>query len=621
MAQEQSSPHEDPNRVVHGNDVQPSCVWVKQQEGAQTDELTTKFLKNGKIDDYDINGVPYEHVDILGRGNSGLVEKVQHKSTKQIYARKLLVIPRKRQAEQESIFLNEVAVIRRLCDHHHFIKVMAAYKTEKNFGIILFPVAENGDLSEFLEHYRGLQEDLQRLEVADPKLKTAEMELKTMTVVLERAFGCLASGLAFMHEQRIRHKDIKPQNVLVHAGTVLFTDFGYSLDSSRFSHSATDGRPDFLTRRYCAKEVLEHERRDSSSDVWSLGCVLIEVLCALTCAIEIDEARIFSEAMPDIHADLVSTSISDEYLPLVDNLVDMTSLEASMRPTSKVVRESLLIHHTFNCQECLAGASGTRTIDTEYLSNGVKNPSSTDDARKPGAFDYEIPKSASASDSLLAEGDETRLGVNQDALNMLNQVPRDPSIIGGQLVLMQTMPTDSSYELRSSTDAASQPQGLGLQQENSRNISIRRTMANDGTRTILNDDGSDTSDRDPDTCTDHLSDIALPIPRSTELETGTEAGTWDEISERTKTLGGYDQGANKHLHSSIRSSLEKSLHKDTNDSYDGATREDPIAEHSKSPQQPSIAGRATNPQPIEWSEAYQRYFQRKYNHTTRMYCM
>jgi hypothetical protein len=146
-------------------------------------------------------------------------------------------------------------------------------------------------------------------------------------------------------------------------------------------------------------------------------------------------------------------------------------------------------------------------------------------------------------------------------------------------------------------------------------------MANDGTRTILNDDGSDTSDRDPDTCTDHLSDIALPIPRSTELETGTEAGTWDEISERTKTLGGYDQGANKHLHSSIRSSLEKSLHKDTNDSYDGATREDPIAEHSKSPQQPSIAGRATNPQPIEWSEAYQRYFQRKYNHTTRMYCM
>lgn len=356
MAQEPAvwtSPQDDPIRVIQGSDVHLSGVWVKQQEGAQTHEPATQFFKHGKIDNYDLDAkVPYVHVNVLGRGNSGLVEKVQHESTKQMYARKSMAIPRKRQAEQESIFLNEVAVIRRLCDHHHFIKVVAAYKTRQNFGIILFPVAENGDLGEYLWQYHELCESSEKLEVADPRLKTAETELKAMTAVLKRAFGCLTSGLAFMHEQRIRHKDIKPQNVLVHAGSVLFTDFGYSLDCSRFSHSATEGRPSFLTRRYCAREVLEHERRDSSSDVWSLGCVLIEVFCALTSAIEIDENRIFSEAMPKIHADLVSTSISDEYLPLVDSLIDMTSLEASMRPTSKAVWKSLSIHHTFSCHEC-----------------------------------------------------------------------------------------------------------------------------------------------------------------------------------------------------------------------------------------------------------------------------
>lgn len=83
--------------------------------------------------------------------------------------------------------------------------------------------------------------------------------------------------------------------------------------------------------------MLEHEKRDSSSDVWSLGCVLIEVLCALTCAIEIDENWIFSEAMSEIHAELVSTSMGDEYLPLVNILIDMTSLAVSVRPKSKVV--------------------------------------------------------------------------------------------------------------------------------------------------------------------------------------------------------------------------------------------------------------------------------------------
>ena len=32
---------------------------------------------------------------------------------------------------------------------------------------------------------------------------------------IQKWFGCLASGLAFIHSKRIRHKDIKPANILV----------------------------------------------------------------------------------------------------------------------------------------------------------------------------------------------------------------------------------------------------------------------------------------------------------------------------------------------------------------------------------------------------------------------
>jgi serine/threonine protein kinase len=41
------------------------------------------------------------------------------------------------------------------------------------------------------------------------------------TSVLDQAFGCLAGDLVFMHENRIRHKESKPANILVHKGVVL----------------------------------------------------------------------------------------------------------------------------------------------------------------------------------------------------------------------------------------------------------------------------------------------------------------------------------------------------------------------------------------------------------------
>jgi serine/threonine protein kinase len=45
---------------------------------------------------------------------------------------------------------------------------------------------------------------------------------------LRTFFGCLASLLEFLHEQKVRYKDIEPGNILVHAGMVLFADFGLS---------------------------------------------------------------------------------------------------------------------------------------------------------------------------------------------------------------------------------------------------------------------------------------------------------------------------------------------------------------------------------------------------------
>jgi len=68
-------------------------------------------------------------------------------------------------------------------------------------------------------------------------------------------FGYLTSALCFLHDNRIRRKDIKPQNVLVKAHHVLLTDFGVSLDWTDLGNSTTSG-PTPLTPRYCGQKYL-----------------------------------------------------------------------------------------------------------------------------------------------------------------------------------------------------------------------------------------------------------------------------------------------------------------------------------------------------------------------------
>jgi serine/threonine-protein kinase len=87
----------------------------------------------------------------------------------------------------------------------------------------------------------------------------------------------VARGLAFAHEQGLVHRDVKPQNVLIDAdGRAKVTDFGIarSLDVDGMTITGTI----MGTSNYIAPEQARGQAVDEQTDVYSLGCVLYELL-------------------------------------------------------------------------------------------------------------------------------------------------------------------------------------------------------------------------------------------------------------------------------------------------------------------------------------------------------
>ena len=215
--------------------------------------------------------LPFRIIDHLGAGMSATVNEVEDQIDGRRFAHKIFR-PRHGSAlvQLKQEVKDEIDIIKRLHPHPHIIKFYWSYTREKTFGILLTPVASNGDLGAYLQTIQTIQAN----QVTQATLTSQQFS------ILSRSFGCLASGLAFIHSQFIRHKDIKPQNILVHNGKMIYTDFGIALDASE-QDTTTTGRPDAFTKRYCAPEVAKSEPRNRKSDVFSLGCVFLEIMALL----------------------------------------------------------------------------------------------------------------------------------------------------------------------------------------------------------------------------------------------------------------------------------------------------------------------------------------------------
>jgi eukaryotic-like serine/threonine-protein kinase len=124
-----------------------------------------------------------------------------------------------------------------------------------------------------LRDHRPVRRWHQSLASGEPNQSALRAVLATMRDV------CLA--LAHLHSALVVHRDLKPENMVIRpSGTPVLVDFGLTAALTEGTEPGDKEREQGLegTAPYMSPEQIQSEPVDSRADLYSLGCVLFELL-------------------------------------------------------------------------------------------------------------------------------------------------------------------------------------------------------------------------------------------------------------------------------------------------------------------------------------------------------
>jgi ankyrin repeat protein/serine/threonine protein kinase len=177
---------------------------------------------------------------------------------------------------------NEMLVLTKLVGHPHIINLIHLdFHSEQNIPLLFFPWYET---------------DLYKL-IKDGNLNLLVMNSVCSNNVLQNLFNILeimlriTDGIRYIHLNNIIHSDIKPANILIKTCPIFdlsICDFNTSgINQVDFDNNYTEidatnvnevFKPSGYTMKYRSPEQKNKEEITYSTDIWSMGIILLEML-------------------------------------------------------------------------------------------------------------------------------------------------------------------------------------------------------------------------------------------------------------------------------------------------------------------------------------------------------
>ncbi|OXB62068.1 hypothetical protein ASZ78_007564 [Callipepla squamata] len=197
----------------------------------------------------------------IGLGAFSSCYQAQDVGTGTLMAVKQVTYVRNTSSEQEEVveaLREEIRMMSHL-NHPNIIRMLGATCEKSNYNLFIEWMA-GGSVAHLLSKYGAFKES-----------------------VIINYTEQLLRGLSYLHENQIIHRDVKGANLLIDSTghRLRIADFGAAARLASKGTGAGEFQGQLLgTIAFMAPEVLRGQQYGRSCDVWSVGCVVIEMACA-----------------------------------------------------------------------------------------------------------------------------------------------------------------------------------------------------------------------------------------------------------------------------------------------------------------------------------------------------
>lgn len=198
--------------------------------------------------------------ELIGEGAFGSVYSGLDNDTGRLMAVKQVRVPRAAAVKGKvAVHLSgleaDINVLRRL-KHPNIVRYLGSERQD-DFIHIFLEFVPGGSIAQLLTRFGALCEAVVRVYTRD-----------------------ILMGLAYLHQHRIMHRDIKGANLLVaSSGRIKLADFGASRKIEELASCDSNIAKSLRgTAYWMAPEVIKQDGHGRAADIWSVGCTIIEMV-------------------------------------------------------------------------------------------------------------------------------------------------------------------------------------------------------------------------------------------------------------------------------------------------------------------------------------------------------